>query len=172
MNFKKYTLSVLSAFVLAFLSVGLTQSDMQVDSSLQFKNLQGKIVELQNYTGQITIVNLWSTWNASCVKEMPALEHIYQEYYPQNVKVVGIAVFSDTGKIDQMLRLTGVSYPVLIADKEQIRAFGNLSIIPQTFILDASGTIIEHFTGSQSFDKFCQTIDKLIENQNLTKNLN
>ena len=172
MNFRRYILSTLFALVLGFLSIGLTQSDMQVDSTLKFKTLQGKTVELHNYTGQITIVNLWSTWSASCVKEMPVLERVYQDYHTQNVKVVCIAVFSDTKKIGQMLRLTKVNYPILIADKKQAKRFGNLSIIPQTFILDANGTIIKHFTGSQPFNKFYKTIEKLIESQTLTKNIN
>lgn len=172
MSFMKYMLLSCLILASAFLSQGISQTDMQVDDSLQFKNLQGETVELKNYTGQITIVNLWSTWSASCVKEMPVLERVYQEFYPQNIKIVGIAVFSDAKKIGPMLHLTKVHYPILIADKKQVKAFGDLSIIPQTFILDVNGKVLQHFIGSQSFNKLNEVINKLIDSQTLTGNLN
>ncbi len=173
MRIKKYSLLIILLLATVWMSGNVVgQSNIQVNASLKFKNLQNDLVELKNYTGQITIINLWSTWSASCVKEMPVMERIHQDYYAQNVKVVGIAVFSDNKKIGQMLRLTKVSYPVLIASKDQVKVFGNLSIIPQTFILDANGNVLDHFVGSQSFNKLSRVIDRLIESQTLSKNLN
>ncbi len=172
MRILKYIVLGIGLLTGILLTSGFSQTDAEVDSTLHFKNLQGEWVPLQNYTGEMTIVNLWSTWSASCIKEMPVLERIYQDYYAQNIKVVGIAVFSDTSKIGRMLHLTKVSYPILIASQKQIKAFGNLSIIPQTFILDAHGRVLKHYTGSQPFSKLDKVLRTLLENRCLTKNLN
>ncbi len=171
MHYFKYTRLGLLFLTCVFFASGFAQSDTEIKPTLQFTNLQGETVRLQKYGGQITVVNLWSTWSASCLKEMPVLERIYQDYYAQNIKVVGIAVFADKRKIGQMLRLTKVSYPILVASKKQAQVFGNLSIIPQTFILDSNGRILKHFTGSQPFSKIDKALKSLLEDRCLTKNL-
>ena len=141
-------------------------------ADVQLKNLSGQTVSLNDYSGQITVVNLWATWCTPCIKEMPVMERLNQDFYPQNVKVVGIAVFSDMGKIDEMLRLTKVTYPVFFADKSQIKKFGNLTNIPQTFILDSNGHILERFSGSQSYLKLANFLNKYISNEIISQTTN
>lgn len=150
---------------LFFLSTGLMAQQVPTKlSDIQLKTLDGETTTLAHYQGEVTIINLWATWCTPCVKEMPVLERINQEYGPRNVKIVGIAVFSDKSKIDDMLDLTRVTYPILIADKAQAVKFGDLSNIPQTLIMDTNGRIVKRLKGTQSLNSINHILNKLISN--------
>ena len=43
--------------------------------STPFKNGAGTEVSLLNFKGKVLVVNLWATWCAPCVKEMPTLDN-------------------------------------------------------------------------------------------------
>src|SRR5690625_6179816 len=47
---------------------------------LDFPNLQGQGTALKNYVGQPLVVNFWATWCPPCVKEMPDLDRLSQQY--------------------------------------------------------------------------------------------
>ncbi len=138
----------------------------------KFQDLQGKTKTLKSLNSSITIVNFWATWCTPCIKEMPALEKIYKEYKSDNVKVVGIAVLSDTSKIKKMVKVTGVTYPIWIGDRKSIQQFGISSTIPQTFILDSQGNILARFIGSQSYKQFKSKMNELVAEHLLSDALN
>ena len=52
----------------------------------------GKPVTLADFKGQVVVVNLWATWCAPCVKEMPTLAKLQSEYAGKPVKVVAISL--------------------------------------------------------------------------------
>jgi thiol-disulfide isomerase/thioredoxin len=41
---------------------------------------QGRTVHLADVEGPVTVVNLWATWCAPCVREMPTLAHLQAAY--------------------------------------------------------------------------------------------
>jgi len=52
----------------------------------------GKLIDLRAFKGQVVVVNLWATWCAPCVKEMPTLARLQQEYAGKPVKVLAISL--------------------------------------------------------------------------------
>jgi thiol-disulfide isomerase/thioredoxin len=51
----------------------------------------GKTIKLADLKGQVMVVNLWATWCAPCVKEMPTLAKL-QAAYPGRIKVVAVSM--------------------------------------------------------------------------------
>ena len=56
----------------------------------------GKSVKLADFKGQAVVLNLWATWCAPCVKEMPTLAALQTAYAGKGLKVVALSADSAT----------------------------------------------------------------------------
>ena len=52
----------------------------------------GKPLDVAGLKDQVVVVNLWATWCAPCVKEMPTLARLQAEYAGKPVKVLAISL--------------------------------------------------------------------------------
>jgi thiol-disulfide isomerase/thioredoxin len=58
----------------------------------------GKPVKLADFKGQAVVLNLWATWCAPCVKEMPTLAALQTAYAGKGLKVVALSADSPFAK--------------------------------------------------------------------------
>jgi hypothetical protein len=79
------------------------------------------------------------------VEEMPALDHLQQEYLQKNVLFVGIGIDSPSN-IREFLKNTPVSYPIVIGGMEGSnlsKQMGNAQgALPYTVIINAKGKAV------------------------------
>ena len=67
-----------------------------------FHGANGAPVSLDDFAGQVVLVNFWATWCAPCVHEMPSLDRLQQDLGGDDFQVVAISV--DQGGEDQVRR--------------------------------------------------------------------
>jgi thiol-disulfide isomerase/thioredoxin len=108
-----------------------------------FTTRDGETVRLADFKGQVVLVNFWATWCAPCVREMPLLDRLDDEY-GERLQVVGIAV-DRPGAVRAFVERLGVDYPVLVGT-DDVRAtrdrFGNPGgMLPYTVLVDSAGVI-------------------------------
>jgi thiol-disulfide isomerase/thioredoxin len=65
--------------------------------AVAFSDPSGKPTTLADFKGQVLVVNLWATWCAPCVKEMPTLAALQTAYAGKPVKVLAISVDDAAG---------------------------------------------------------------------------
>jgi thiol-disulfide isomerase/thioredoxin len=96
-----------------------------------------------------TLVNLWATWCAPCILEMPALNELQRDYGPQGLQVVAVNLDDEAQKgldfyAQRNLDALGFHHdPDLVAPS----LFGTASL-PLTVIYDADGTEIGRTWGA------------------------
>lgn len=102
----------------------------------------GRTIHLADFKGQVVLVNLWASWCAPCVKEMPTLARLQARYAGQPVKVLAISL--DKG--DQDI----AKAKAFIADKRPLQFYhGDYGLafsitpptegLPTTLIFDRAG---------------------------------
>lgn len=57
-----------------------------------FLDSAGQTKRIADFQGQVTVVNLWATWCAPCVLEMPTLAKLAASYQGKPVQVVAISI--------------------------------------------------------------------------------
>jgi thiol-disulfide isomerase/thioredoxin len=57
-----------------------------------FVDAAGQAKRIGDFRGKVTVVNLWATWCAPCVIEMPTLAKLAASYQGQPVEVVAISI--------------------------------------------------------------------------------
>jgi peroxiredoxin len=102
----------------------------------------GRIIEASDFDGRWLLLNFWATWCAPCVREMPVLQAVDEEY--RDLAVVGIAV-DEPGSIQSFVDRLGVTYPILVGTsdiRETRDRYGNPEgLLPYTVLIDRRGTI-------------------------------
>ncbi len=141
------------------------------DKAFNFElvTLSGKQVSLDDYRGKIVVLNFWASWSAPSLREMPNIERLQETYNHTGFQVLGVAVVSKAEDIADKVDLTGVSYPILIGDKDLIAQYGSFSDIPTTFIIGANGLILRQLSGSHSFKALETEVLPYLNDPSITK---
>lgn len=125
--------------------IGPYVSQQAPDFSL--KTLDGEEIRLQDYRGQVVLINFWTSWCPPCKEEMPVIQAAYEKYHPQGFSVlsVNMLVKDKRSDLQQFLIDQPLNFPVLL---DEDGAVSNQSYyvnsIPTSFFLDAAG-VIQHF---------------------------
>lgn len=117
---------------------------------LDLKNLQGKTVSLEDYRGQVVLVNNWATWCPPCKAEMPTLQAFYEEHHQKNFTIVGIEAGEPTSDVAQFVREHGLTFPIWPdVGQKSILAFHNQNL-PNSYVIDRTGKVRLAWTGAIS----------------------
>ncbi len=106
-------------------------------------------VSLANLRGHIVILNLWATWCAPCVEELPSLLAL-QRRNPQ-LTVVGISTDQDDTLYRQFLLRHHVDLLTIRDADQRINALYGTVEIPETYIIDRQGILRRKFIGAQNW---------------------
>lgn len=107
--------------------------------SLDIAKLQGKVV----------VLNLWATWCAPCVEELPSLLDLSQRM--PSLAVVAVSTDQDPDVYHQFLVKHHVDVTTVRDADQRINALYGTVQIPETYIIDKHGIIRRKFIGAQDW---------------------
>ena len=98
------------------------------------------------WNGKPTLVNLWATWCAPCLKEMPELQAFADEQRSNGIQVAGIAL-DDAAAVATFLRDHAIGYSSLVdapgpADAG-VRLGNPAGVLPYSLLVSAEGRILK-----------------------------
>ena len=129
-----------------------------------FTALDGSSVDSDALIGNVVVLNFWATWCGPCKLEMPALQSLHEDRAADGVVVLGLA--TDTGRgagIRDFLEERGIEYPVGRATYDHRSAFGGISAIPTTFIIDREGIVQHRVVGYFAPPAMRAAVDRLLD---------
>lgn len=129
----------------------------------ELKDLDGKAVKLTDYRGKAVLLNFWATWCGPCKVEMPWFVDLQNQYGPQGLQIVGVAM-DDSGidNIRSFSKQMGVNYPVLIGKEAVGEAYGGVMGLPTTFYIDRLGKVVTSNAGLISKSEIEDDIKKAL----------
>ena len=129
------------------------------------RNMEGKIVQSEDFSQKILVINFWATWCPPCLKEIPHLNELYLDFRSRGVIVLGISMDQgDPDVVQQFIQRHDVKYPVVMGNSSVGDDFGGIRGLPTTFIVDQNGVIIKRFDGYRpSYPKAMKrTVDQIL----------
>lgn len=73
-------------------------------AELKATDVTGKEVSLDQFKGQVMIVDYWATWCEPCKDEMPVLQSVWDKYKDRGVQWLGVSV--DTDDVNRLWKAT------------------------------------------------------------------
>ena len=121
--------------------------------SLTFLDAKNNQLNLDDYKGNLILLNFWATWCAPCKKEMPSLDLLLSNKNLDNLKIFPINVgkddiesaskFFDDLKIENLIPY--FDSPVTLAKKFRLRG------IPTSILFNKNGEEFARIIGSIDF---------------------
>jgi peroxiredoxin len=170
MNINRWVPRVSTRWLIsALLCVPLTLqavSHQDVAPDFTLKSLQGSNLRLDEYKGQVVLINFWATWCGPCRQELPLLDRIHQRYQDAGFAVLGINV-EGANKADEaqaMVSKAGVTFPVLIDEGQQVSELYALEAMPTSVVVDRDGVVRYVHLGYKPGDeaKYLEVVKQLI----------
>lgn len=138
----------------------------------RFPDIDGKTIRLSDYRGKIVLVNVWATWCAPCVYEMPSMEKLYKEFKGQHFEILAVSIDEVGGEaVAPFMKKYKLTFPALLDPEGSIKALYGVTGIPETFIIDAAGMVIGKIIGPRDWDtpEVFRFFRKLIQQSRSTK---
>ncbi len=130
------------------------------------KDIAGNEVNLTDYKGKVVVINFWATWCGPCHLETPWLVELREQYHKQGFEIIGVSVDSlgeyDPAEISEFIKEHKVGYPIVMATKEMVNAFGPVTGLPTTLVIDRQGKIRRRHRGLISFDDLKEKVAPLL----------
>mgnify|MGYP001818585285 FL=1 len=115
-------------------------------------DLEGKKVSLTDFKGKVVLLNIWATWCAPCVAEMPSMENLYQELKHEDFELLAISIDeSGAEAVKPFLEKHKLGFPVLLDTTGKIKNLYRTTGVPESFIIDKDGMIVEKIIGPRDW---------------------
>ena len=136
----------LPIFVL-LLALPLLPVAAQDDFDYALRDLDGRLHRASDYRGKWLVINFWATWCPPCLVEMPELEAFYQRHR-DSAQVWGVT-FEDVHRerILEYVERLGVTFPILGYGQDPLTGYGEVRLLPTTFIINPEGEFQQRFEG-------------------------
>jgi len=113
--------------------------------------LDGRTVRLSSLQGKPVLINMWATWCAYCVEEMPALQEAYRRYRDKDLAILAINIDDgeDIKHIRRFASKLGLSFTIL-PQGEAVAIAYQVQPLPTSFFVDRQGVIREVAFGAMN----------------------
>jgi len=128
-------------------STKLLQPGLEVPG-FTFPDIDGKEVSLSDQRGKVVLVNVWATWCSTCRQEMPSMQRLYQKFKDENFEILAVSIDSEGYKtVAPFMRKMNLTFPALLDQEETIRRLYRVTGVPESFIIDKQGILVEKIIG-------------------------
>jgi thiol-disulfide isomerase/thioredoxin len=119
--------------------------------SVQFTDPDGKTVKLADFAGKPLLVNLWASWCAPCVKELPTLDRL-----ARTGRVQVLAVSQDSGPRASVVAFLQAHKIATLEPYQDSKmglsgALGPDTVLPTSILYDANGKEVWRYVGDMDW---------------------
>ena len=118
---------------------------------ITFKKIDGEAVNISSLKGKVVLINFWATWCPPCIKEMPSLQALYNNYQSNpNVEFLVVEVDNKPDLAKKFVEDNKFTFPIY-SPASSIPSTYLGQAIPTTLVLDKTGAIAYRHEGMSDF---------------------
>lgn len=147
---------------------GNTDGQTGLFGNFETVSLDGETVTQEIFAeADLNMVNIWGTFCGPCIREMPELGELSDEYADEGVQIIGMLT-DVTDPEDETAHLivdeTGADYTHLVLSQDLVDNYlSQVQAVPTTVFVDGEGNQIgEVYTGARSKEDWSAIVDELL----------
>lgn len=115
--------------------------------------------ELSGLRGSWAVINYWAEWCTPCIKEIPELNQLAQQY--PELAVVGVNFDGTEGdELARQITQLGIAFPILAEDPADRLGIPRPAVLPTTLILDPEGKLANTLVGPQTLESLAEAVGR------------
>lgn len=116
--------------------------------------MKGGERSLKDFKGQAVLLNLWATWCVPCIKELPTLDELEQQWGESGLVVLPLSVDEKPyAELRAFLDERKLALPHLALDTGRLASGFEWNALPTSFLINRQGQVIAHFAGATDWTK-------------------
>ena len=108
-----------------------------------------RTVDLSKLRGRVVVLNLWATFCAPCIEELPSLLALQRQM--PDLAVVAVSMDQDPDIYRRFLVQHHVDVLTVRDEDQRVNALYGTVQIPETYIIDKQGVLRRKFIGAQNW---------------------
>ena len=143
---------IFSLFLISYAFILLAQDEPQdligtQAQAFELTDMNGNTISSQSTQGKVVVLNFWFVGCKPCLKEIPELNKVYEEF-GKNPDVVFVSItYDQLEKVQKKLSKYPIEYPVVVNGNEACKSF-EVTGFPTNIVIDREGNYDFRFTGS------------------------
>jgi thiol-disulfide isomerase/thioredoxin len=123
----------------------------QASYNMVMENSKGERVSMEQFRGRVIFMNVWATWCAPCVKEMPTIQNLFEEIDRNRVVFIMLSMDQEFEKAIEYRENYKYDFEIyrLIGP---MPAIYHTKLIPTTFVINSEGKLVLQHDGMGEFD--------------------
>lgn len=135
--------------------------------ALEVRDVEFKARQLSDFKGNPTLITFWASWCSPCLREMPTLQKLLDEYKGK-LQVLAIAVQEERRASLQFIKdhpqykFTFLTEPTPGEANTPLQTFFQIQGIPVGAFVNAEGKILDRWFGFSNEEEFVKKIKRLV----------
>lgn len=121
---------------------------------ISFSDAAGNRLTLIDFRGRVVLLNLWATWCAPCVEEMPSLDRLQARLGGEDFQVLPLSIDREgLDAVQPFYGELGLDHLGVYLDPMGAapRAFGAVGL-PASYLIDRDGRVVAALAGAREWD--------------------
>ena len=121
--------------------------------TFQALRLDGTVSGLADYRGKVILLNVWATWCRPCRTEMPSMQRLQAQFADSDFRIVAVSVDQERSAVVRAFADDlGITFDILHDPTGAIQQRYKTTGVPESWVIDRSGTIIKKVVGATEWD--------------------
>ena len=130
--------------------------------TIELTDMQGKTHRLEQYRGNIVLVQFWATYCTPCRTEMPTMNRLIEKMRDQPFQILTVNMAESRAQVQAFIDEVPVDFPVLLDADGATLGRWKVFAAPANFLLDKRGRITHTLYGAIEWDS-AEMVSRLTE---------
>jgi peroxiredoxin len=109
-------------------------------------------VSLNQFRGQVVVLNFWATWCPPCNQELPSIMDMQNRLRGRGIVVLGVSIDVDGDAYHRFLKERNVNFVTVRDPEQKVANMYGTSMWPESYVIDRQGVLRRKIVGPINWD--------------------